>query len=86
MKSSDKVKVRENVIDEIPVVDKNINVKKSNNFPVMNSNAYKNYYFNKEQTSSSRVRNVNSNTQTMNLNNYSKSKNKNGGNFYLLKK
>jgi len=82
MKSSDKFKVRENVIDEIPVVEKNINIKKSNNFPTMNSNAYKNYYFNKEQTSSSRVRNINSNSQVMNLNNYSKSKNKNGGIYF----
>ena len=79
MKSSDKVKVRENVIDESPVVDKNTNVKKSNNFPTSISNSYKNYYFNKEQTSSSRVRNINGNSQIMNLNNYSKSKNKNGG-------
>ena len=79
MKTSDKVKVRENVIDEIPVVDRNVNIKKSSNFPTMNSNAPKSYYFNKDQTSSSRVRNLNTNSQVMNLNNYSKSKNKNGG-------
>jgi len=80
IKSSDKVKFRENVIDETPLFDKNLTIKKSNNFPNMNSNSNKNYYFNKEQITSNRVRNINSNSQLMNLNNYSKSKNKNGGN------
>ena len=76
--------MRENVIDEIPIVEKNINIKKSNNLPNMvSSNVYKQYFFNKEQTSTSRVRNINSNSQLMNLNNYSKSKNKNGGNLFL---
>jgi len=74
--------MRENVIDDIPVVEKNINVKKSNNLPNMsNSNAYKQFLFNKEQNTSSRVRIINSNSQIMNLKNYSKSKNKNGSIF-----
>lgn len=65
----------------MPVADKNINIKKSNNLPNMNnSNTYKQYFFNKEQNSTSRVRNINSNSQIMNLNNYSKPKNKNNGN------
>lgn len=98
MKPLEKGKIRENAIDEIPIIDKSSNINKANiiasnhlsnnNIPhnVVNPNVFKQYYFNKEQIpSTSRVKNISSNANTLinvNLKNFSKSKNKNGGKNY----
>ncbi len=88
MRTTDRSKTRENAVDEIPVIEKNVNIKKSGNIPnMMNTNIYKNCYMQnnvkESNISSSRVKNVNHNSKILNLNNYSKSKIKNGGNFYI---
>ena len=84
-KNSERNKARENVIDEIPTIEKGHQKKSINmnmNYPQINNNnnmpMENKYLFNKDQPiSTNRTKNVN-NMINMNLNNYSKPKPKGG--------